>query len=184
MGLLMAMSALLCAFGLCYQMNSPSSARRVCHTHSQTRCALAAPTCSHTTTRSRRTPLKYACIRLSEWGRLRVVVVVSRVVEQNDTYRSAVQPLVRSCFEGINVTVMAYGQTGSGKTYTMGSVSLDAMDAEPGIIPQFVNDVFARIDAETKRVRVGAVAAAVVWSSLPGTRSSHHMSSWYAWFRA
>ena len=74
---------------------------------------------------------------------------------QAETYNAAVRPLVESCFEGINVTIMAYGQTGSGKTYTMGSVSLEAVDTEPGIIPQFVSDVFQRIMSETSKVCVG-----------------------------
>lgn len=36
-------------------------------------------------------------------------------------YRELVRPLVDSCFDGYNVTVLAYGQTGSGKTFTMGT---------------------------------------------------------------
>lgn len=36
-----------------------------------------------------------------------------------DVYASAVQPLVKTLFNGGKVTCFAYGQTGSGKTYTM-----------------------------------------------------------------
>ncbi len=40
---------------------------------------------------------------------------------QEEVYRELVRPLVDSCFDGYNVTVLAYGQTGSGKTFTMGT---------------------------------------------------------------
>lgn len=36
-------------------------------------------------------------------------------------YEDSVHPLVLSCLDGYNVTVLAYGQTGSGKSFTMGS---------------------------------------------------------------
>ncbi len=42
-------------------------------------------------------------------------------VLQSRVYEECVQPLVSSCLDGYNVTVLAYGQTGSGKSYTMGS---------------------------------------------------------------
>jgi len=42
---------------------------------------------------------------------------------------------------GFNATVFAYGATGSGKTHTMiGNSSL------PGVMPQALQDLFARID--------------------------------------
>lgn len=43
------------------------------------------------------------------------------LVPQDQVYREVVSPLVESCFDGFNVTVLAYGQTGSGKTFTMGT---------------------------------------------------------------
>jgi hypothetical protein len=49
---------------------------------------------------------------------------------QDDVYTNAVLPLVGSCFEGYNVTILAYGQTGSGKTYTMGSMAFADDDGE------------------------------------------------------
>ena len=36
-----------------------------------------------------------------------------------DIYRTSIQPLIQQAFEKANVTCFAYGQTGSGKTYTM-----------------------------------------------------------------
>jgi len=47
--------------------------------------------------------------------------VFDPAVEQSTLYSDFVAPLVESCFNGYNATVLAYGQTGSGKTYTMGS---------------------------------------------------------------
>ena len=39
--------------------------------------------------------------------------------QQEDIYTKCVTPLVKSCLEGYNATVLAYGQTGSGKTHTI-----------------------------------------------------------------
>jgi hypothetical protein len=55
-------------------------------------------------------------------------------------YSQSVRTLVYSTMEGYHGTVFAYGQTSSGKTYTM-----MGNDAEPGIIPQAVSDVFQYI---------------------------------------
>ena len=46
------------------------------------------------------------------------------LADQHTIYANLVAPLVESCFNGYNATVLAYGQTGSGKTYTMGSGKL------------------------------------------------------------
>ena len=43
--------------------------------------------------------------------------------------------------EGYNVAMFAYGQTGSGKTYSMAGTP----DA-PGIVPRFMEDLFAECD--------------------------------------
>ena len=40
---------------------------------------------------------------------------------QSTVYQSCVSPLLSSCLEGYNSTVLAYGQTGSGKSFTLGS---------------------------------------------------------------
>jgi hypothetical protein len=77
---------------------------------------------------------------------------------QTEVYDKLVAPLVKACFNGYNATVLAYGQTGSGKTYTMGSGNCDAaLDAETGVIPRVIRDVFAgvheRQDESTVTVR-------------------------------
>jgi len=56
-----------------------------------------------------------------------------------DVYRDAASPLVRSAMTGVNGTLFAYGQTGSGKTYTVKAVMeaataqvFDCIKATPG----------------------------------------------------
>lgn len=51
-------------------------------------------------------------------------------------------PLVSSCLDGYNITILAYGQTGSGKSFTMGSdeaVGILSSDDGRGIIPRYVH---------------------------------------------
>ena len=69
------------------------------------------------------------------------------LADQHTIYANLVAPLVESCFNGYNATVLAYGQTGSGKTYTMGSGnSSNLLDDEVGVIPRVISDVFAGIE--------------------------------------
>ena len=69
-------------------------------------------------------------------------------------YTRAAQPLLDDVMRGFNATIMAYGQTGSGKTFTMGTDADagSASGATLGVLPRFVNDMFARIAADTSRV--------------------------------
>ncbi|CBQ70333.1 probable kinesin motor protein 1 [Sporisorium reilianum SRZ2] len=64
----------------------------------------------------------------------------------DDMYHSHIAPVVRAAMDGYNGTVFAYGQTGSGKTHTM-----SGSDAEPGVIPRAVQQVFELIAAEPAR---------------------------------
>ncbi|XP_062196952.1 kinesin-like protein KIN-7L isoform X2 [Phragmites australis] len=52
-------------------------------------------------------------------------------------YGALVRDLIRAAVDGFNGTAFAYGQTSSGKTFTM-----NGCDADPGIIPRAVRDVF------------------------------------------
>ena len=53
----------------------------------------------------------------------------------------AVAPLVKSLFQGLDVTLFAYGVTGTGKTHTMrGGLKL----AERGVIPRLLSNIFRR----------------------------------------
>ncbi len=57
-----------------------------------------------------------------------------------EVYESAVSGIVEAAMQGYNGTVFAYGATASGKTHTcLGS------RAQPGIIIQAINDIFALI---------------------------------------
>lgn len=67
---------------------------------------------------------------------------------QTTIYDMCVEQLVEGCFTGLNATVFAYGQTGAGKTYTMGSGdSTGARDAEVGIIPRSIDEIFSKVEA-------------------------------------
>ncbi|KAK0555712.1 Kinesin-like protein kip2 [Tilletia horrida] len=59
-----------------------------------------------------------------------------------ELFGSHIAPIVAAAVDGFNGTVFAYGQTGSGKTYTMSGT-----EAEPGVIPRAISEVF-RIIAE------------------------------------
>jgi hypothetical protein len=72
--------------------------------------------------------------------------------DQGGIYNRCVTPLVQSCLEGYNATVLAYGQTGSGKTYTMlGDVDHDENDVgvdieEEGMIPRALRNIFGGLE--------------------------------------
>ncbi|KAL0572588.1 Kinesin-like protein kip2 [Marasmius crinis-equi] len=55
-------------------------------------------------------------------------------------YTTVARSHVHAAMEGFNAVIFAYGQTASGKTYT-----LSGDDAEPGIIPRSMRDVFGFI---------------------------------------
>ncbi|KAI8971802.1 kinesin motor domain-containing protein [Mycotypha africana] len=61
-------------------------------------------------------------------------------------YSTSVNHLINQAMEGYNVTVFAYGQTASGKTFTM-----MGNDAEPGVIPRSVDNVFDYIKKSVTR---------------------------------
>uniref|UniRef100_A0ABD2VXV7 Kinesin motor domain-containing protein n=1 Tax=Trichogramma kaykai TaxID=54128 RepID=A0ABD2VXV7_9HYME len=63
---------------------------------------------------------------------------------QEHFYNSAIKNMVSNIFEGYNVTILAYGQTGSGKTFSMGT-NYNENDANCGIIPRAVHDIFEQI---------------------------------------
>eukprot|EP00557_Chaetoceros_sp_GSL56_P014628 CAMPEP_0176486142 /NCGR_PEP_ID=MMETSP0200_2-20121128/5412_1 /TAXON_ID=947934 /ORGANISM="Chaetoceros sp., Strain GSL56" /LENGTH=1269 /DNA_ID=CAMNT_0017882827 /DNA_START=298 /DNA_END=4107 /DNA_ORIENTATION=- len=84
---------------------------------------------------------------------------------QEQVYDTCVIPLVESCLEGYNATVLAYGQTGSGKTHTiLGSVGGDKHEYDgdggggedvimeehdqddEGVIPRALKDIFRGLE--------------------------------------
>jgi hypothetical protein len=84
-------------------------------------------------------------------------------IEQMEVYEKCVTPLVMSCIEGFNATVLAYGQTGSGKTHTiLGECSGNIDDVEgtranEGVIPRALKQIFNELEAmkdeEMRRMR-------------------------------
>ncbi|XP_070179569.1 kinesin-like protein KIF16B isoform X2 [Littorina saxatilis] len=61
-------------------------------------------------------------------------------ITQEQVFESLGLDVVSAAYEGYNVCVFAYGQTGSGKTFTMmGS------QENPGLIPRFCEEMFARM---------------------------------------
>jgi hypothetical protein len=58
---------------------------------------------------------------------------------QEDVYAVTAQPLVDSLFEGRNCLLFSYGPTNSGKTYT-----IEGDDANPGVLPRVLDEVFTR----------------------------------------
>lgn len=68
---------------------------------------------------------------------------------QKQIYANAVSPLVESCLQGYNATVLAYGQTGSGKTHTiMGPSTSTAIvdDRTAGVIPRTLRCLFEKLE--------------------------------------
>ena len=63
--------------------------------------------------------------------------VFDRTATNERVYGTVVRDLIGAVVDGFNATAFAYGQTSSGKTFTM-----NGSDADPGIIPRGVRDVF------------------------------------------
>jgi len=68
---------------------------------------------------------------------------------QKEFYTTSVNPLVHSCLDGYNATILAYGQTGSGKTHTMMGDSR-RQDDEVGVIPRALEDIFLGLEQKTE----------------------------------
>lgn len=77
--------------------------------------------------------------------------VFPSTTQQQDVYSHCVIPLVESCLEGYNASILAYGQTGSGKTHTiLGDVDSDQTlspeqsisNENEGIIPRSLRGLF------------------------------------------
>jgi len=82
---------------------------------------------------------------------------------QAQVFVTSVKPLVHSCLEGYNATIIAYGQTGSGKTHTIlgqtdqsdHTVSPEDDQSEAGVIPRALRAVFRSL-AEAKEASTTA----------------------------
>lgn len=79
-------------------------------------------------------------------------------VTQREIYEKTAKPFVPNVIEGLNVTVFAYGATGAGKTHTMlGNTRQDdaAANAEAGIIPNAVLDLFQQLEQKKANLAFG-----------------------------
>ena len=81
--------------------------------------------------------------------------VYDEFVTQEEVYTQFVAPFTAQFLAGYNVTLFAYGQTGTGKTFTV--IGGDGYD-QRGVVPRFVEDVFAFVASE-KHKEEEAVAA-------------------------
>ncbi|XP_025105880.1 kinesin-like protein KIF16B [Pomacea canaliculata] len=67
----------------------------------------------------------------------------SHFIKQEQVFEALGLDVVSAAYEGYNVCVFAYGQTGSGKTFTM----MGSQD-NPGFIPRFCEEMFARMSEQ------------------------------------
>lgn len=73
---------------------------------------------------------------------------------QAQVYVKSIVPLVDSCLEGYNATIIAYGQTGSGKTHSIlgqtdgTNFEIDPKEdmSEAGVIPRALRSLFQHLD--------------------------------------
>jgi hypothetical protein len=85
---------------------------------------------------------------------------------QYEIYQQTAKRYIPNLLAGLNVTVFCYGATGAGKTHTMlGSTRSDeaAANAEAGIIPNAVCDLFQQID-ESRRFQAQHGANGNEWT--------------------
>ncbi|XP_061374259.1 kinesin-like protein KIN-7N [Gastrolobium bilobum] len=61
-------------------------------------------------------------------------------------YELLTKDIILAALDGFNGTAFAYGQTSSGKTFTM-----NGSETDPGVIPQAIKDVFAKIETMSDR---------------------------------
>jgi len=80
---------------------------------------------------------------------------------QAEVFNKSIRPLVNSCMEGYNATVLAYGQTGSGKTHSiLGQTDQSDPNLDPGedtsqagVIPRALRALFRALrEMREKRV--------------------------------
>lgn len=80
---------------------------------------------------------------------------------QAELYETTARPVLESCLQGYNATILAYGQTGTGKTYTMDGGEVENLHAR-GIIPRSVEQIFRHISShEHDNVRFLARASCI-----------------------
>lgn len=72
---------------------------------------------------------------------------------QAQVFETTAKPLVDSCLQGYNATILAYGQTGTGKTYTMEGCQGSGMFERRGVIPRAIEQIFTHIQQSASTSR-------------------------------
>lgn len=85
---------------------------------------------------------------------------------QNTLYTTVVMPMVNFLLEGCDVSIVTLGQSGTGKTYTLfgHGFHFASSEAEHGVIPRFIREVFTKI----KQYRDRNYVISITWSQICG----------------
>ncbi|XP_044253970.1 kinesin-like protein costa isoform X2 [Tribolium madens] len=85
---------------------------------------------------------------------------------QNTVFTTTTAPLVNYLVEGCDVSVVTLGQSGTGKSYTLLGPGFHcaASEADHGIIPRFIREVFAKM----KQYRDRNWCVHIAWSQICG----------------
>ena len=70
----------------------------------------------------------------------------SKYADQMKVFNDLGVEMIENAFLGFNTCIFAYGQTGSGKSY-----SIAGYGENKGIVPMMCEELFRRIDLETKK---------------------------------
>ncbi|CAH1281887.1 unnamed protein product [Diabrotica balteata] len=85
---------------------------------------------------------------------------------QSSIFSTAVMPMVNLLLEGCDVSIVTFGQTGTGKSYTLFGPGFHfaASEAEHGIIPRFIREVFTKVGQYRDR----SYSIHITWSQIFG----------------
>lgn len=85
---------------------------------------------------------------------------------QSTLYTTVVLPMVNFLLEGCDVSIVTFGQSGTGKTYTLfgHGFHFASSEAEHGVIPRFIREVFTKI----RQYRDRNYSISITWSQICG----------------
>lgn len=77
---------------------------------------------------------------------------------QPEVFSRTLQPFVQLFFDGYDLFVIMYGGSGSGKTYTLygPELGLEISDKDLGLLPRFVDDIFADFKESQMSLKVAS----------------------------
>lgn len=88
--------------------------------------------------------------------------VFQKETSQTDVFVETGLPVLRSCMNGVNGSILAYGQTGSGKTYSL--LHQGSEEEEAGLLPRIVFTLFVQIAQDDSHVYEVEAAAAQIYN--------------------